>query len=284
MLKTIRHFLELIRFSHTLFALPFALLAAVMAWRLQASRRRDSTRPFDYAAFRWQESFGILLCMVTARSFAMAFNRLADRQIDAQNPRTAGRHLPAGILSVPQVTAFAVALRRRLRRQHAAVSAEPPAAVPVDASARCSSPATATPSDSRRWPTSGSARRLPLSPVAAWIAIRGEDVLANPADSAAGARARRRRAHLGRRLRHHLRLPGLRRRSSQPDCTAFRRGSAFRRTATGRRLPPASRSSCSPACRWCIRSSAGSTGLASRPSRCCWSTSICSCGRTTFPA
>ena len=51
---------------------------------------------------------------------------------------------------------------------------------------------------------------LALSPVAAWIAIRGDAVLANPAGPAAGPRPRRRRAHLGRRVRHHLRLPGLR--------------------------------------------------------------------------
>jgi 4-hydroxybenzoate polyprenyltransferase len=95
MLKIIRHFLEMIRFSHTLFALPFALLAAVMAWQI--------------TPFRWRDLFGILLCMVTARSFAMATNRLADRRIDAVNPRTAGRHLPAGVLSVAGVYIFAVA-------------------------------------------------------------------------------------------------------------------------------------------------------------------------------
>ena len=98
MLKTVRHLLELIRFSHTLFALPFAMLAGVMAWRLQYIDRRS---------FCWQEIVGLLLCMVAARSFAMAFNRYADRHIDAKNPRTAGRHLPAGILEVSQVTAFA---------------------------------------------------------------------------------------------------------------------------------------------------------------------------------
>ncbi|MCH7751768.1 MAG: UbiA family prenyltransferase, partial [Planctomycetes bacterium] len=95
MLTTFRRFLSLIRFSHTLFALPFALLAALMAWRLQV--------------MRWQELLGILLCMVTARSAAMAFNRLADRKLDAENPRTAGRHLPAGIMSVAQVAALTVA-------------------------------------------------------------------------------------------------------------------------------------------------------------------------------
>ena len=92
MWNRIIHFLSLIRFSHTVFALPFALLASVLAWR---------TVPF-----RWQDLLGILLCMIFARSAAMAFNRLVDRKIDAENARTAGRHLPAGILSVRAVTLF----------------------------------------------------------------------------------------------------------------------------------------------------------------------------------
>lgn len=87
-----RQFLELIRFSHTIFALPFALLAAALAWRV--------------TPFRWQDLVGILLCMVFARSAAMAFNRLVDRGIDAENERTAGRHLPAGLLSVAAVRVF----------------------------------------------------------------------------------------------------------------------------------------------------------------------------------
>jgi 4-hydroxybenzoate polyprenyltransferase len=59
--------------------------------------------------FRVSELLGLLLCMAAARSFAMSFNRLADRRLDADNPRTAGRHLPAGVLNVGQVTAFAAA-------------------------------------------------------------------------------------------------------------------------------------------------------------------------------
>ncbi|MDF1743478.1 MAG: 4-hydroxybenzoate octaprenyltransferase, partial [Gimesia sp.] len=62
MLARLRLLLELIRFSHTIFALPFALLSAVLAWRDQP--------------FRWQDLAGILLCMLFARSAAMAFNRL----------------------------------------------------------------------------------------------------------------------------------------------------------------------------------------------------------------
>jgi 4-hydroxybenzoate polyprenyltransferase len=92
-MSNVRHFLQIIRFSHTLFALPFALLSAVLAWH-----RKD--------AFDWTELAGILLCMVFARSAAMAFNRLADRHIDAANPRTASRHLPAGLISARAVWLF----------------------------------------------------------------------------------------------------------------------------------------------------------------------------------
>lgn len=92
MLSKVRLYLELIRFSHTLFALPFALLGAAMAWAA--------------VPFQWRHLAGILLCMVFARSAAMAFNRLADVRYDALNPRTAGRHLPRGILSRVSVAGF----------------------------------------------------------------------------------------------------------------------------------------------------------------------------------
>jgi 4-hydroxybenzoate polyprenyltransferase len=92
MLRSIRSLLELIRFSHTIFALPFALTSAALAWK----------KP----GFQLLQFAGILLCMVFARSTAMAFNRLADRHIDAANPRTAMRHLPAGLLSPAAVWLF----------------------------------------------------------------------------------------------------------------------------------------------------------------------------------
>jgi 4-hydroxybenzoate polyprenyltransferase len=94
MFDRLRSFLELIRFSHTVFALPFALLAALLAWRDEP--------------FRWQDLAGILLCMIFARSAAMAFNRLIDRQLDANNPRTLGRHLPAGLMNSSTVAVFTV--------------------------------------------------------------------------------------------------------------------------------------------------------------------------------
>lgn len=90
----LKQILGMIRFSHTLFALPFALLAACLAWR--------------ETEFRWQHLLGILLGMVFARSTAMAFNRLADRQYDARNPRTQRREIPAGALSVSSVWIFTI--------------------------------------------------------------------------------------------------------------------------------------------------------------------------------
>lgn len=100
MLQRLQLYLSLIRFSHTLFALPFALLAGLMAWYQRSAAGGE--------AFRWQELAGILVCMVFGRSAAMAFNRIADRRLDALNPRTAGRHIPSGQLSVGSVAAFAV--------------------------------------------------------------------------------------------------------------------------------------------------------------------------------
>jgi 4-hydroxybenzoate polyprenyltransferase len=90
--KSLSHYLGLVRFSHTLFALPFALSSATIAWSIES--------------FRFVDLIGILLCMIFARSAAMAFNRLVDRHIDAQNPRTATRHLPTGLLSTRRVRAF----------------------------------------------------------------------------------------------------------------------------------------------------------------------------------
>ncbi len=92
-----RDFFELVKFSHTLFALPFAILGAVLA-----AYAPDGRPP------RIQDWAGILLCMATARSAAMAFNRLADRNYDALNPRTASRHLPSGRLSTGAVATFTI--------------------------------------------------------------------------------------------------------------------------------------------------------------------------------
>jgi 4-hydroxybenzoate polyprenyltransferase len=93
-IKNTRITLEMIKIEHTLFALPFAFLGAVLA-----ANGIPST---------WQMLW-IILAMVGARSAAMAFNRIADRNFDARNPRTASRALPAGLLSVGFVWAFTIA-------------------------------------------------------------------------------------------------------------------------------------------------------------------------------
>ncbi len=95
MLRRLNDLLGMIKFSHTLFALPFALFGAALA-----AKGPDGWhgRPRDW--------LGILLCMATARSAAMAFNRLVDRRIDALNPRTATRHIPSGQLSARAVLVF----------------------------------------------------------------------------------------------------------------------------------------------------------------------------------
>lgn len=167
MVRTIKQLLGLVRFSHTLFALPFALLAGVMAWQM--------------TSFRWQHLAGLLLCMVTARSAAMAFNRLADRELDAKNPRTAGRHLPAGILSVRSVWLFvAVSVAGFVASALLFLPNRLPVylSVPVLIFLGGYSYAKRFTSLAHLW--LGTA--LALAPVAAWIAIRGDAVLSNPAD------------------------------------------------------------------------------------------------------
>jgi 4-hydroxybenzoate polyprenyltransferase len=81
--------LDMIKFEHSVFALPFALTGALLAWR---------DCGFQVAGLGWRFLW-ILVAMVAARSAAMAFNRLLDADIDARNRRTANRHLPAGLLS-----------------------------------------------------------------------------------------------------------------------------------------------------------------------------------------
>lgn len=88
-LQHIRLTLEMIKFEHSVFALPFALTGALLAWRDEAFAREGL----------WWKLVWIVVAMVAARSVAMAFNRVLDADIDARNPRTKSRHLPAGLLT-----------------------------------------------------------------------------------------------------------------------------------------------------------------------------------------
>lgn len=92
-----KNYLSLIKFSHTIFAMPFALVG--FFWGIY-----DTQKPLD-----WHILLYIVLCMVFARSAAMAFNRYLDRDIDAQNPRTAVREIPAGVISASSALSFVIA-------------------------------------------------------------------------------------------------------------------------------------------------------------------------------
>ena len=87
-------YLAFVRFSHSVFALPFALTGALLAWR---------TQPFS-----WWQVFWIVVAMVGARSAAMGFNRLVDARFDALNPRTSMRELPRGAMSRFEAGLFVV--------------------------------------------------------------------------------------------------------------------------------------------------------------------------------
>ena len=93
-IPTIKQYGSLVKFAHTVFALPFALVAFLLALREPGAR------------FTWVLLLQLLGCMVFARSAAMGFNRWADREIDAKNPRTAGRDIPSGRISPRQALIF----------------------------------------------------------------------------------------------------------------------------------------------------------------------------------
>src|SRR5437763_16595654 len=99
MWKRVRLTLEMIKFEHSVFALPFALTGALLAVR--------EGGPTGTQGWAWKLLW-IVVAMVGARSAAMAFNRLVDQAIDARNPRTRTRHLPAGLLSRGFAWAFVV--------------------------------------------------------------------------------------------------------------------------------------------------------------------------------
>jgi len=95
MFDRLRTYASFVRISHSVFALPFALVGALLATEVEP--------------WSWTRGFWIVVCMVTARSAAMGFNRLADVAFDARNPRTAMRELPQGRMSRREAITFVVA-------------------------------------------------------------------------------------------------------------------------------------------------------------------------------
>jgi len=155
-IKNTRLTLEMIKIEHTLFALPFAFLGAVLAAHGLPSP--------------WQILW-IVMAMVGARSAAMAFNRIADRNIDAQNPRTASRALPAGLLSVGFVWAFTVAAAALFLLAAAMLNRLTLILAPV--ALAC----VLLYSFTKRWTQFSHlvlGACLSIAPTGAWIAVRGE--------------------------------------------------------------------------------------------------------------
>lgn len=165
---------ELVRFSHTIFALPFALLSTFWA---TFSAAPDKAISPNYP-IRW---IAMLLCMVTARSFAMAINRVVDAKWDAENPRTAGRPIPAGRISRDAAVRFAIGCAVGFitctalflpNRWPLFLS------IPVLVWLAGYSYAKRFTSAAHFW--LGSA--LMLAPICAWIGLRGEWLASHPSD------------------------------------------------------------------------------------------------------
>jgi 4-hydroxybenzoate polyprenyltransferase len=109
-MNQIKNYLSLIKFSHTIFAMPFAMIGFSLgihnyAGNGQWNLNQTNTRGWDEGLIKF---ILVILCMIFARSAAMAFNRYLDRSFDAKNPRTAIREIPAGIISANSALRFTI--------------------------------------------------------------------------------------------------------------------------------------------------------------------------------
>lgn len=92
--RSLGSYFSLVKFSHTVFAMPFALIGFALAVS------------DDRYTFSWRLLILVILCMIFARNAAMGFNRIADNKFDAMNPRTRNREIPAGVINVPSAAIF----------------------------------------------------------------------------------------------------------------------------------------------------------------------------------
>jgi 4-hydroxybenzoate polyprenyltransferase len=166
MFPSIKKWGSFVRFSHTVFALPFALAAMVVAAR-------------DHRGWPGWRTFGLILAaMVCARTCAMAFNRIADRKFDALNPRTANRHLPTGQISLAGAIVLCVLSAASLVAvsyllNHLCFYLSPVALVVI-----CFYSLTKRFTD---YTHAFLGLALALAPVGAWLAVKGEFGFASPA-------------------------------------------------------------------------------------------------------
>jgi 4-hydroxybenzoate polyprenyltransferase len=161
MLSIIRKWGEFVTFSHTLFALPFALAAMLVA------ARQDRGWP------GWRTLLLILAAMVCARTCAMSFNRIVDRKFDALNPRTAGRPLPAGRITLPSALFLCMASAVGLVLAAAALNPLCFYLSPVALVAVCFYSLTKRFTD---YTHVFLGLALALAPIGAWLAVKGNAV------------------------------------------------------------------------------------------------------------
>jgi len=117
-MQQVKNYLSLIKFSHTIFAMPFALIGFFLGWKQLKTKWEITLRDYipegwltyedDLLTPLWKKFLLVILCMIFARSAAMAFNRYLDRSYDAKNPRTAVREIPSGIISAQNALTFTI--------------------------------------------------------------------------------------------------------------------------------------------------------------------------------
>jgi 4-hydroxybenzoate polyprenyltransferase len=112
-MSSVKSYLSLVKFSHTIFAMPFAMIGfflGVVRVGYNGISLSTSNNPITgvFASEKFVKFILVILCMITARSAAMAFNRYLDKNFDAKNPRTAIREIPAGIISANSALMFVI--------------------------------------------------------------------------------------------------------------------------------------------------------------------------------
>ena len=113
-MSSVKNYLSLVKFSHTIFAMPFAMIGfflgvvRVKIWNFTNSGNEVPNFSANSHSVIFLRFLLVILCMITARSAAMAFNRYLDKNFDAQNPRTAIREIPAGVISANSALVFVI--------------------------------------------------------------------------------------------------------------------------------------------------------------------------------
>ncbi|CAG0962955.1 4-hydroxybenzoate polyprenyltransferase [Planctomycetaceae bacterium] len=182
MLSTVRTYASFVKFSHTVFALPFAIAGMVAAYAVPTKMSSEvyghiggehATDGPLHVPFSWIVLLLILCCMVGARSFAMAVNRILDRRIDALNPRTAQREIPAGVLSLRAAWLFALASALLYFGACSLIGEVVLALSPIPVALMLLYPYTKRFTALCHLVLGAS---LGLAPIGAWVAVRGERV------------------------------------------------------------------------------------------------------------